>query len=321
MKKKKTLAGLIDKSGVFVLPPSWTQLRSYSNERLPYKKSNKWGILNRSGEVVKSHTYESIGIFENSIAPFRSHHLWGYLDLDGNELLSPKYDFARPFSNGFAAVAKAPNGTPKDQIFESSPILKWGLINIRGELVVDYQFDYVHDLKEKYFVGIKKTSAGLFDLTGKTVATLPTNRNFNMDHIRLIGSFVEGLIAMPQKYQEKFFFHPFGYLNESMKMQIEPMFLHANDFSEGLASATQQGSWRTTLHNTCYGFIDKKGQWSIEPQFPQAGNFSEGFCAVKDKASNLWGYIDKNGNFVIQPKFSTASEFKDGAAVVSVEVE
>src|SRR6266704_2133700 len=70
---------------------------------------------------------------------------------------------------------------------------------------------------------------------------------------------------------------------------IEPQFLSAGNFSEGLAHVRRddrKGKW---------GFIDKTGKTVIALKFDWAGNFSEGLAPVQ--LGKKWGFINKTGEF------------------------
>lgn len=97
-----------------------------------------------------------------------------------------------------------------------------------------------------------------------------------------------------------------GYIDQNGNIVIEPQFLAAKSFSEGLASVLTENG---------YKYIDKSGSIIFELDIEKATSFSEGLACVKRK--DKWGYIDTYGNFVIEPQFATAEPFSEGFAVVS----
>ncbi len=116
----------------------------------------------------------------------------------------------------------------------------------------------------------------------------------------------------------------YGYIDETGKMVINPMFESAEDFSEGVAGVC--------IGNGCYfsppsetpkeegkwGYIDKTGAMVIPPQFEYVALFHEGLAAVA--VGNKWGYIDETGKFVINPQYDSAAEFDNGVAAVGLKV-
>jgi hypothetical protein len=101
---------------------------------------------------------------------------------------------------------------------------------------------------------------------------------------------------MRQTQKEKW-----GFIDKTGKWAIQPQFENVGHFSEGLASALQNGKW---------GFIDKAGKWIIQPQIEskwRVYEFQDGMAEISLSGSLLdkgvIGFIDKTGRWVIQPQF------------------
>lgn len=76
-----------------------------------------------------------------------------------------------------------------------------------------------------------------------------------------------------------------GYISLSGKTIIEPQFLEADDFHEGLAGASKlEDNW---------GFIDSTGRWVIPPQFTFVAEFIDGLAYVEDEEESF--YINIKG--------------------------
>lgn len=116
----------------------------------------------------------------------------------------------------------------------------------------------------------------------------------------------------------------YGYIDETGKMVINPMFESAETFSENMAGvcvgrgcyyrspsdkSEEEGKW---------GYIDETGAMVIPPQFGYVSTFNEGLAPVE--VGDKWGYIDKAGKFVINPQFDSATSFVDGVAEVGLKV-
>jgi len=111
-----------------------------------------------------------------------------------------------------------------------------------------------------------------------------------------------------------------GFIDNSGKLVIRPMFEFVWDFSEGLAPACLHEKW---------GYIDKTGKIVIKPQFQEAQSFSEGLARVQlpnmvtksgNRIAGKYGFIDKTGTFIIRPQFEHASSFQNGLASASIRV-
>lgn len=131
----------------------------------------------------------------------------------------------------------------------------------------------------------------------------------------------------------------YGFINQSGKEVIPPVYYNALPFSEGLAAVRVNGT---------YGYIDETGKQVIPAQFDYATPFSEGLAVVFVKGkpmyinkqgnkafyapfaalgsfehgraevktfTNKYGYIDKTGRMIIDTAFSAIGNFKDGLAV------
>lgn len=104
-----------------------------------------------------------------------------------------------------------------------------------------------------------------------------------------------------------------GYIDIDGKVIIEPAFILANDFSEGLAGVVPKDS-------ELAGIIDVNGRILVSPRFKAIGRFSQGLAPAADKLGRF-GFINREGAFVIAPQFVAAFEFNEGLAEVEVTVD
>lgn len=131
-----------------------------------------------------------------------------------------------------------------------------------------------------------------------------------------------------------------GYIDVTGKFVVEPQFLTANVFSEGLARV-RDNNFASTFFDTngkivftvryfvvgdCLngrilvgngargkvGYIDRKGNVIIPTQFDEGHPFSNDVARVK--SNGKIGFIDKQGRNVIEARFVEASDFVDGLA-------
>ncbi len=63
----------------------------------------------------------------------------------------------------------------------------------------------------------------------------------------------------------------YGYIDSTGKVQVQPVFANAGDFSEGLAAVREKG---------LFGFIDVHGQYIFKPEFEYAESFEQGKALV-----------------------------------------
>lgn len=99
-----------------------------------------------------------------------------------------------------------------------------------------------------------------------------------------------------------------GYIDTTGAVVIEPQFIYATDFSEGVAGVLPKDSERC-------GIIDENGTMIVSPRFRGVGMFVNGLAPAGDQHDHC-GFINKQGEFVIPPQYDDAFEFSDGMAMV-----
>ncbi|WP_425617449.1 WG repeat-containing protein [Anatilimnocola sp. NA78] len=124
-----------------------------------------------------------------------------------------------------------------------------------------------------------------------------------------------------------------GCIDTNGNVAIQPQFLAARHFSEGLAKVEVAGPTEEDqlFERRASGFIDERGEFVIGPgpppkfRFPGDRNdysyddFHDGYARFHlGDATGLSGYIDRTGQLVIPPKFADASDFSEGLACVSL---
>ena len=227
--------------------------------------------------------------------------------------------------------------TDLDPCYDEGESDRWGYINQKGDLVVDYDynwcsyfsggmglvqkgrypnqlFGYVNS-KGKRVIGCNYTSARDFsdglayvesgnikefiNTSGQTVFRL------NNDIISFTyGYFSQGLCVAVAKSNNKY-----GFINRSGSFTIPPQFdqIAYDGFSENLCAVRLDGKW---------GFINKSGKVVIDYQFENVRNFSEGLAAFKE--GDYWGFIDIYGNTVISPAYTYVEKFSEGLCAVQM---
>jgi hypothetical protein len=124
----------------------------------------------------------------------------------------------------------------------------------------------------------------------------------------------------PERLEQTF---KYGYVDESGRLAINPMYEGASLFHDGLAAVcVGKGCYMSYPKKegaeAQWGYIDKSGKTVISPQFDSAGDFHEGLSSAS--VGGKYGYIDMNGKFVINPQYTWANNFEDGVAQVAVRL-
>jgi hypothetical protein len=122
----------------------------------------------------------------------------------------------------------------------------------------------------------------------------------------------------------------YGFIDRTGDFVVEPVFLHGEDFHDGMARVVVEGACVFVGDGPCpdfrvlggaahdaplckVTFVDREGS-VLAARFDAAQEFAEGLAAVRQ--GTKWGYIDKSGRLVIEPRFEDASAFSGGRARV-----
>lgn len=144
------------------------------------------------------------------------------------------------------------------------------------------------------------------------------NGNIALDLIEFqgVGTFSEGLAAfITAQYLS-------GYIDKKAKIVIEPQFIEARPFCEGLAVVKTKEKGFLFNAETKWGVIDKNGQIVFEDEFDKLYSFSEGI-ALAVKGNDLF-FLDRKGNVIhslskdeIQLEFRGNQKFSEGLIVAA----
>lgn len=100
----------------------------------------------------------------------------------------------------------------------------------------------------------------------------------------------------------------YGYIDRDSQLVIPCEFSYANAFSEGLAAVC--------LDDSQWTFVGKNGQFATENRFDEISNLSEGLAyATADSGA---GYVDQTGKFKLKAThWGSGSDFSEGLASVT----
>lgn len=101
--------------------------------------------------------------------------------------------------------------------------------------------------------------------------------------------------------------HGFGFIDQSGRWAIKPIYKNAQSFSEGLAAVQNRD-------DNLWGYVDRTGRIAIPLIYSSAGEFHEGLAVVSSR--NKYGYLDKKGNRKIPLIYDFGWRFSEGLAAV-----
>lgn len=171
-KDNLSLNGYIDKSGNFIIKDKFYSALDFSEgfAAVQLKETMLWGVINKKGEFVIEPKYKGIGSFKDGLAGVKIDDKYGFMDINEKIIIQPQFDWIKDFNDGYAAVAKK---VDKNDTL-STPKYKWGFIDKKGNLVIDYKYDEVFSFENgvsKVFIGKEQSSwkEGYIDKTGEYI--------------------------------------------------------------------------------------------------------------------------------------------------------
>lgn len=207
----------------------------------------------------------------------------------------------------------------------------WGFINEKGDLAIDYKWDYSPFGKPCFSGGYcmvakqKQTSMGIrylewyiLDKTGKAVR-VPGD-------VKSVSEFRDGYAAVVKALPDNKF--KYVYVNGQGR-EVFPAISHA--YTQLIFTLEHPCPCPSTFHEdraafydfkkSKFGYINRKGEIVIPAVYAEVQDFRDGLAAVKvegtDQVVAKWGYINTKGNMVIPPTFSIEPlAFSEGFAVV-----
>jgi hypothetical protein len=250
--------GYIDKTGAYVIAPQFDFAFDFSDGMAQVSVGGRHGYVDKSGKVF----YLDPAFADNkdfseglAVVRYREWGKQGYIDKTGSIAIEPIYDSAGKFSEGLAAVHIGD---------------RCGYIDKSARMVIEPQFASCGDFSEgmaRVRVGARfEDPWGYVDRTGKIVV--------EPQFVEARG-FKEGLAAVRIKGAGDWtrqegdeivttITGPFGFIDKSGKMVIEPAFTQVADFSHGLAMINlgpeTPGLWGK------WAYIDKSGKYIWRPK-------------------------------------------------------
>ncbi len=179
---------------------------------------------------------------------------------------------------------------PTSEDYETNPY-QWGFINTTGSLVIADQFDEVRAFSNGLALVRKNGRWGYVNKDGRL--QIPCK-------FRAAWPFHDGLARM-QDDEGKF-----GYIYPTGEFAIEPNWVEAADFKEGLA-AVRVGNK--------YGFINPLGQLAIDAVYQRSSSVINGYAVVKK--DDKYGMIDTKGHVIIPFEYQRLKAFSNDLARAS----
>lgn len=150
--------GLIDSTGVIVIPVIYDYLSFLKDGLVVAKKDKKNGYLDTKGKIIIPFIYDLADDFKNGIAIVQKNGKCGIIDKKGNQITDLLYEHIDKFDNDQSGLARV----SRDK--------KWGFINKSGEEIIPCIYQNANFFREGLALVTKTNgTTGFLDAKGKVV--------------------------------------------------------------------------------------------------------------------------------------------------------
>jgi hypothetical protein len=251
--QKDVKSGYIDTTGKYVIPPQFDFAYDFSDGMAQISTGGRGGYVDKSGRAFYlDPTINWRNDFSEGLAAVGHRQgKVGFIDKTGRVVIELIYDGAGKFSEGLAAIAIGK---------------KWGYIDKSGQIAIQPQFESCGEFSEGLAPVSVSDRWGYIDKSGRIT--------IEPQFVEAI-AFREGLAAVRVKgphdstRQEgdktiTTVSGPYGFIDKSGTMVIEPVFTQVASFSHGLAQVNL-GEYTPGLWGK-WAYIDKSGRYIWKPK-------------------------------------------------------
>ncbi|MDR2651337.1 MAG: WG repeat-containing protein [Prevotellaceae bacterium] len=230
---------------------------------------------------------------------------WGFFNEQGEKVIDFLWEYTAygtpKFGGGACAVYKS----------TGQYSVQWYIIDKTGKEIAFPKNATISDFCDGYAV-VRESTGQIhkryyINNQGQHVFPHLDEETYANKDLRAPRPFKDGLAAY-YSYTKNLY----GYIDATGKIVVQPQFVRAEDFSEGMAVVLVPATGTTPLR---WGYIDTSGKMAIEAKFSnEVLSFHDGYAAVQ-KTNGKVVFIDKQGN-VASPEYKDARRFCHGYAFV-----
>ena len=324
--------GYIDKLGNIVIEPQYSSAGKFSEGLSAVctgdgYNQKKCGYIDKNGKTVIDFKYDDAEEFSFGYGVVKSGTKDIVIDKNSNEILNFTHSYIYNFgpvsedlfivpskeaNKGLAVVDKNENviideiagfGINNDGIINVHQIFngvgdfwndgKWGYIDDKGKLIIDYQYDYAGSFNDGLAAVVKDGKYGYINKENKYVI----ESTFKYENAFDTPNFSDGLVVIYEKPTSTVY-------NAKGKKVFEKDF-GIFDYKNGYARFIKDDK---------YGFVDKKGKVVIENKYQSVSDFNDGLALVfnnydMDKDTGEFEFINKDGKRMLAGKIKEGVEY------------
>ncbi len=199
--------GAIDKTGTLLIPAQYDQLEVVTPQLLSFKKGKATGLINLKNEVIASSPSAypmsySFSSFSRGTLLVKYQGKYGIMNTSGKMITPPQFTrFPQRVGNVYFAfqnkrynildstgkkisdaIYSAHQDAAKDGRIYVEKFGKSGFVDVNGKLVIDCEYDFVHDFSEGLAVVKKGNKYGYINTQGKIVTPIELAQAFSFQN-------------------------------------------------------------------------------------------------------------------------------------------
>ncbi|MGK7395822.1 MAG: WG repeat-containing protein [Candidatus Cyclobacteriaceae bacterium M3_2C_046] len=262
------------------------------------KNNNYWGLIDKYGQKVTSCKFDSLQLLSDGNIKVSFLDQQGIIGSQGEWLVMPQpgeisylghdtYISSSRFCNSLINQAGKQIYCTSNQlkkrvhdILEIRQDGKLGLLDFRGNVLLDARYDHISTLQDDTIYTFSKE--GLFGIMTKSGNILTEDREFQ-DLYTISENFIG--VKMNDKY---------GFVDPNGDLRIANRYDSIRPYSEGFAAVQLLGRW---------GFVDKIERLKVQPLYDQVWPFENGLAIVQK--NDKYGLINQQGVEVLNIGFDS----------------
>jgi hypothetical protein len=259
--------GVIDRKGNWVIEPDYQDAKVWKGFSF-LKKNGKWGVKGgESGWLIEPEYEDGIELLKSGIFKAASGDGVKLFNTEGEMLGDCAFDAIGYFFDGLAEASKQG---------------KWGVIDEKGQWVIQPLFDELAFFHKGLTGASSGGKWGLIDGKGNWLIE-PL-----FEEVKPVHDGDEGICAMVGKGGKR------GLINDKGEWILEPVFDTIDSYWHcGCLLVSKDGK---------YNFLDKNGRFLSDSGFEKAFVFEQGLALVRVDGEK-WGVMNTYGDWVVKPVF------------------
>lgn len=246
--KENKLYGFVDETKNILIQPKYLEVKEFINEQTFVKTNDGWILIDVNEKKIVNNTFDDVLYFDENIAVVKNKkdffviaqenqnikklpydfvsfndgiflltnkNQFAFFNIELNQMFDLWFENAKNFSDGFACVYK--NN-------------KWGVINKKNEVIIDYKYDDIWTYSFFLFKVKLNNSTFFIDIKGKEYLQQLTQNYVFFDHFKN-----HGIVFTNKKKM--------GFMNEFFEILFLTKYKIMSDFENDVAPIKKENKY------------------------------------------------------------------------------